>query len=193
VTSSQRREFLTVLGVGVLAAGGVLFASSRVWLTLTATRPAPFSPIVLAVRGRGLYPAVFGLAVVVLISVVLIAVTAGWGRRALGVLLIVLGLSSSWYGIRGLSAPGAPRIVELLGARATGTRGFVLVDKNPLWPVLTTGLGLVIALAGVLVVVRAARWSGGLSSKYSAPAEAARSDDPWRSLDRGEDPTISDR
>jgi hypothetical protein len=193
VTSSQRREFLTVLGLAALAAGGVLFASSRVWLTLTAARLAPFSPIVLAVRGRGLYPALFGLAVVALISIVLIVVTAGWGRRALGVLLIVLGLSSSWYGVRGLSAPRSPRIVELVGAHATGTPGFVLVDKDPLWPVLTIGLGLVIALAGVLVVVRAARWSGGLSGKYSAPAEAAQSDDPWRSLDRGEDPTISDR
>jgi uncharacterized membrane protein (TIGR02234 family) len=192
-TDAYRREYLGVLAIALLAAGAVLLGSSQRWLNLHVDRPAPFAPVTVSVSGRSAYPAVFGFAVVALITVVLVAVTGGWGRRVLGALLAVNGVSSVWYGVRGLSAPGPTRIQELLGTRGAGTNGVTGARVQAAWPLITAGAGVLLMTAAVAVVIRGGQWSGGLSRRYDAPADAAKSEDPWRSLDRGEDPTIADR
>jgi len=181
-----------VLGFAALAAGGALFASSRTWIHLSAVRPAPFGPVRVDVAGRTEFPALFGLAIVALITVVLVLVTAGWGRRLLGLLLGVVGVSVAWYGIQGFSAPGSARQLQLLHGRSTGISGSRVASEIAVWPALSVACGVLLALAGVAVTVRAGRWGMPLSTRYSAPVEAAQSADPWRSLDRGEDPTIPD-
>jgi uncharacterized membrane protein (TIGR02234 family) len=192
-TDIARREYLGVLAVAVLAAGVIMLGSSQSWLRLHVDRPAPFAPVTVSITGRSAYPAVFGFAVVAIITVVLVAVTAGWGRRVLGVLLAVNGVSSVWYGVRGLAAPGPVRIQELLGTRGSATFGITGARVQAAWPLITTGAGVLLTVAAIAIVVRGGRWSGGLSRRYDAPAEAAKSEDPWRTLDRGEDPTIADR
>jgi uncharacterized membrane protein (TIGR02234 family) len=193
VTANQRRELLTVLAVAVLAAGAVLLASSQRWLSLHAIRPAPFAPVTVSISGRTEFPALFGLAIVAVITVVLVSASGGWGRRVLGLLLLVMGMSAAWYGAKGFSAPGSTRAAELLGGRAPGTGGVIEAQTHALWPLSTVGSGLLLAATGIVISVRGSRWSGGLSSKYDAPARASRLEDPWRRMDRGDDPTITDR
>jgi hypothetical protein len=171
----------------------VLLASSQRWLTLYVQRPAPFAAVTAPVSGRSEFSALFGLAVVALVTLMLVAVSGGWGRQLLGILLVVVGLSVAWYGVRGLAAPGPLRTVELLGARAPGTAGVVRTEVHRQWPVVTVLAGLMLALAAIAIAVRGGRWAGGLPRRYDAPVDAAKSEDPWRRMDRGEDPTISDR
>lgn len=176
-----------------VGAGGIVFTSSQQWLRLHAARQPPFGPVSLGVSGRTEFPALNGLAVVALVTAVLVLVTGGWARRALGLLLVAAGVGSFWYGLRGLSTPNASRLSELLRDRLSQTTGTIDVDRHPVWPTLTLVLAAVVTLAGLAVLVRAAAWRAGLSSRYAAPAEVATSGDPWRRLDRGEDPTMPDR
>ncbi|HEX4728542.1 MAG TPA: Trp biosynthesis-associated membrane protein, partial [Jatrophihabitans sp.] len=80
----------------------------------------------------------------------------------------------------------------LLGSRLSQQAGPLRLAYRSAWPIGTVIGAVLVLMAGMLVLVRGASWQMGLSSRYAAPAEAAKSDDPWRSLDRGEDPTISD-
>jgi uncharacterized membrane protein (TIGR02234 family) len=192
-TDRYRREYLGVLAVAVLAASVTLLGSSQSWLSLHVARPAPFAPVTVSIAGRSAYPAVFGFAVVAIITVVLVAVTGGFGRRILGILLAVNGVSSVFYGVHGLAAPGPARIHELLGTRGSATFGVTRAQVQAAWPLITAGAGVLLTVAAIAIVLRGGRWSGGLSGRYDAPVEAAKSEDPWRTLDRGEDPTIADR
>src|SRR5207248_9852082 len=158
---AYRREYLGVLAVAVLAAGVILLGSSQSWLHLHVDRLAPFSPVTVSVTGRSAYPAVFGFAVVAIITVVLVAVTGGLGRRILGVLLAVNGVSSVWYGVHGLTAPGPARILELLGTRGSGTNGIIRAQAQAAWPLITAGAGVLLTVAAIAIVLRAGRWTGG--------------------------------
>lgn len=191
--ASQRRQLTTVIALIAVGAGGVVLTSSRQWLRLDATRLPPFGPVSLGISGRTEFPALNGLAVVALVTAVLILVTGGWARRVLGALLVVTGLGSFWYGLRGLNTPSRSRLSELLKDRLSQTTGAIGAFRHPVWPVLTMVLAAVLVLAGITVLIRGAAWKAGLSSRYAAPAEGAESGDPWRRLDRGEDPTMPDR
>jgi hypothetical protein len=81
----------------------------------------------------------------------------------------------------------------LLGNRLSQGSGLIQLHRHPVWPELTLVAAGVLVATGVLLVVRAGHWKVGFSARYAAPAAVAESHDPWRRLDRGEDPTISDR
>jgi hypothetical protein len=188
-----RREIGAVLVLIVIGGGGALFAASRVWLNLTQIRPAPFGPLIVHVHGRAEFGALSGLAVVTLLAGVLTLVTGRWARIALGVLLAVVALTTGWYGLKGFATPDATRISDLIGGSAKAGTSPILVTRKAVWPAITSVCAVMSLLAAIALIVRAPRWPAGLSAKYEAPAEVAKSDDPWRSLDRGEDPTIADR
>lgn len=177
---------LTVLG-GVL----LLFAAGRGWASATVPRQPPFGALRLEFTGRTLYPALTGLAVVALIAAVLVLVLGGWPRRLLGGLLVLLAGWSGWYAGRGTGRPSAGRVLRLAGDRLSQPAGPLVVHGHPVWPWLALAGSACLLLAGLVLLVRSGSWRIGLSGRYAAPAEAAAGGDPWRQLDRGEDPTIS--
>ncbi len=191
--SAQRREMAGVLGLAALAGAVILFAASRSWQTVTIERRPPFGPLQVELTGRALYPALSGLAVVALLSVALVLVTGGLLRRLLGGLLVLVGASACGYAGSGLTTPGPARLARLLGDRLAQSSGLPLLQRHPVWVVLTLLAAALLVLCGLLLAVRAGRWQLGLSARYAAPAAVAESADPWRRLDRGEDPTVSDR
>jgi hypothetical protein len=60
------------------------------------------------------------------------------------------------------------------------------------WPVLTAAGGLAVAAVGALTIARGGRWPA-MGARYERPAQrgqpAARPEQLWEALDRGEDPT----
>lgn len=191
--SAQRREMACVLGLAALAGAMILFTSTRSWLGVTVGRRPPFGPLQVELTGRALYPALTGLAVVALLGVALVLVTGGVLRRVLGGLLALVGGGACWYAATGLSSPGPARLAELLGDRMSQSSGLPQLHRHPVWPGVTLLAAALLVLCGLLLVVRASRWQLGMSARYAAPAAVAESADPWRRLDRGEDPTVSDR
>jgi hypothetical protein len=193
VESDHRREIGTVAVLILLGGGGAWFVADRVWLSLTAARAAPFAPLTVESHGRNIYGAITGLAIVTLLGAVLLLVTGRWARVALGSLLALVSIAQVSYGVRGLSTPSTNRQLDLLGGRAKVGAAAVSHVSPPVWPILLIVCGLLSLLGAALLIARCGRWNSGLSSRYEVPAAAAGSADPWRSLDRGEDPTISDR
>jgi len=188
---ARRRELTGVLAGAALAGLVVLFCSGRSWLLVVVGRRPPFGPLRVELSGRAQYPALTGLAVVALLAVVLVLVTGGLVRRLLGVLEMLAGGWAAYLAGRGIDRPGMPRLRELLGDRLAQGSGTLELHQHPQWAVLTLLAALVLVLAGLAVVLRAGCWQQGLSARYAAPAVSAEAGDPWRRLDRGEDPTVS--
>jgi hypothetical protein len=188
--SAQRREMACVLGPAALAGVVILFAASRSWLSVTAERRPPFGPLRDEVTGRELYPALTGLAVVALLIVALVLVTGGVVRRLLGGLLVLVGGGECWYAVNGLANTIPGQLSHPHGAPLTGGEQ---QQWHTFWAGVTLVAAVLLVLCGLLLVIRAGRWRLGLSARYAAPAVVAESTDPWRRLDRGEDPTASDR
>lgn len=188
----SRRQLAGTLLLVLLGGGLILAVAGRSWASVTVPRQPPFAAVRLALTGRSLYPPLTGLAVVALIVGVLVLALAGWPRRLLGAALVLLAGWTGWYAGRGTGRPAAGRVRELAGDRLSQRSGSLIVQSEPVWAWLALAGSACLLLAGLLLLIRAGGWRGGMSGRYSAPAEAAAAADPWRQLDRGEDPTIRD-
>ena len=141
--------------------------------------------------GHAQYPALTGLAVVALLGVVLVLVTGPVPSAGCWAGCWCWPLAGP-AGTRPRAAPSRPGpAAELLGDRLAQGSGPAELHQHPVWPVLTLLAAVLLAVCGVVVAARAGRWKLGMSARYAAPA-GRRSADPWRRLDRGEDPTVPD-
>ncbi|RAY16486.1 MFS transporter [Actinomadura craniellae] len=190
---APRRELASV---ALLCAAGALLAvlaAGRAWATVRA--PAAVTPFSLAVTGRELAPAAAALGWAGLAGLAALVATRGRARTVVGALLALFGaviavvstVSTGRADV--LAAAGSRRaLLELSGAPA--------VTVSAWWAISLAG-GLLLAAGGVITVIRGHRWPG-MSARYDRPGTAARSpaaDDPaglWKSLDRGEDPTVNE-
>jgi uncharacterized membrane protein (TIGR02234 family) len=187
--AGDRSQLVRVVVLIVLGAGAILLAASRSWLTVRQVRLAPFSPRTLNFAGRSLYPAMNGLAIVALLVAVLVLISGRWPRRLLGGLLVALALVTGWYGLRAWLSPSPAAVHDQLSGAQVAR---LSLTYHPFWAALTACASVLPLLAGVVLLARGGRWRVGWSARYSAPAELAKSGDPWRRLDRGDDPTIFD-
>jgi uncharacterized membrane protein (TIGR02234 family) len=190
-----RAWFAVALIADLLGATGVLLLVGRTWQRVTVPRAAPLPPALVDLSGRDLQAVIAAFALIALAGVVAVAATRGLARRVVGAVLVVSGAVIGWRAITALSAISAAQ------ARASVPSG-VGIDQSSQpriaivaqWPLLTIGCAVLIALAGVMTVVFAARWSA-MATRYEAPTAAARREGPatdialWTALDRGEDPT----
>jgi hypothetical protein len=106
------------------------------------------------------------LGAVLLLGTIVVAVTRSAGRRLSGVITAATGLTAT--------------VVTATAAGGwTGWRLGVLAGA------------VLAAAAGLLAAARGPRWAG-MSRRYDAPAapRPPHESDPWRALDRGEDPTL---
>ncbi|HZN18697.1 MAG TPA: Trp biosynthesis-associated membrane protein [Micromonosporaceae bacterium] len=164
------------LGVAVLAclAGAALglYAATRVWAVDITARPAPLPPLADERSGAALAPWLPALALVGLAGAGALVATRGAGRRAVAVLLLLVGV--------GLVAGGGYGLSAAAGARAG-------------WPTACLFGGVLVAGAGAAVLRRGRDWPA-LGSRYDRRPPVTRGDTPeelWDALDRGEDPTAS--
>jgi hypothetical protein len=161
----------------LLCVGGAalaLYAATRTWFVEVTVRPAPLPPLRTPHHGASWLAPV---AVVGLAAAGAVLATRGAVRRAVGVLLLLIGA----------------------GLAAGGGRG--LADTR-LWPALCVVGGLAVAVAGALTVAgghtwptMGARYDRGPDATSDRPVPAAQngsvaSTQAWDALDRGEDPTL---
>jgi hypothetical protein len=175
---AARRE-LTAVVVLCLAGGALaLWATTRTWADLSTPRPAPLPPIVATVTGGDAAPLAAALALVALAGAAALPAARGLLRTAVGVLLLLAGAGVATGGVHTLVA-GVPGESPVTDVRLTAT-----------WPVLTVAGGALVAVAGLVAIVRGRRWSA-LGRRYDAPSPAAppQTGDLWAAQDRGEDPT----
>ncbi|GAA4230710.1 TIGR02234 family membrane protein [Actinomadura meridiana] len=186
-----RERGLTALGCAA-GAGLALLAASRAWATVKAEDA--ITPFTQTLTGGDLGGAPGALGWAGLAGLAALFATRGRVRAGVGVLLALFGAGivyASAVAVRHsavLSAAGDKSALLKLGSDPA-------VHVNLWWTVSVAG-GVLLVAAGTVTAVRGARWPG-MSARYdrATPRKAAAvpDDDPsalWKSLDRGEDPTV---
>lgn len=187
--AARSTRLLGPVVLGLVALGGLAWlATGRTWARVDlATQGLP--PDTVEATGRDAAPLAAALAIVVLTSALAVLATRGRVRRAIGVLVVLLGLGGA---VVCLTAAGATtdaldRLVQdspaYTGSLPDG------VETTP-WRLLAAVPLLLAALLGVVVVRLGHRWPG-MGGRYEAPAARREvEDDPWKALDEGRDPTL---
>jgi uncharacterized membrane protein (TIGR02234 family) len=198
------------IAAALLAAAGaalVLASDGRGWASATVTAPVRLSA---QATGSSLTPLPYALGLAALAGAVALFAVRRIGRYLVGAVQLSAGLgtvAAVAANLGRLDSAQLARIAEqTLGASAAQLGP---VD-NTAWPYVTITGGVLVALSGVLTLVRGRSWSG-LSSRYerqsAAPAAAVSSAKPrspvasasaaaeptsrdlWDALNRGTDPT----
>jgi hypothetical protein len=157
----MRRGLALCLVAGLLGGGLVLLGAGRPWDS------APTVPTVPTVSDdvSPVGSLASSLGAVVLLGTIVVAVTRTVGRRLAGVVVVLAGVATA----------------------------YATVDAAGGWPVWRFAVlaGAVLGmLAGGLAAAHGPRWAA-MSRRYDAPADRpAHESDPWRALDRGDDPTL---
>jgi Tryptophan-associated transmembrane protein (Trp_oprn_chp) len=164
---SPNRQLPYAVVACLAGAGLALFAATRTWVVDVVNRPGPLPPIRTGRTGGDLLAWLPALAVVGLAGAGALLATRAAARRAIGVLLLLVGLGV---------AAGA-------GYAATAHD-----DVRPVWPVLCVVGGAVAAAVGVAAAARGQRWPA-MGGRYERAAARPAATSVWDALDRGEDPT----
>ncbi|MEO6712822.1 MAG: Trp biosynthesis-associated membrane protein [Mycobacteriales bacterium] len=175
---TPRREYGAALLLCAFGAALLLLAASRDWVRLE-----PFG------GGTMTADSVYGdvaraLGLAALAGVVGVAATVRRGRRAVGVVLVLVGILAIIVAADGVSNPAASG-VSVGGAPDNTATG---------WPWVAVVGGALVACSGFLVAVRGSRWAA-MSSRYDGPqnsrqkTEVAGDAGLWDAQSRGEDLT----
>ncbi|WP_375003173.1 Trp biosynthesis-associated membrane protein [Aeromicrobium sp. CTD01-1L150] len=180
--------------LAILAAGGaVVLTASRPWGTATVRGTGVPQDAVTA-SGNQAVPVVAALGVVIVTAALAVLATRGRWRRAVGGLVVLLGLTTA---VLAASAQGATLdALDRLVAESPSFTGTNHPEDVAVtwWRCLTVLSGVVAATLGVLVVRWAAAWPV-MGGRYDAPGRARgdqavdADEDLWKALDDGRDPT----
>ncbi|MEV4617151.1 Trp biosynthesis-associated membrane protein [Asanoa sp. NPDC049573] len=163
-----RRQLTTAVLLCVVGAGLAFVAAGRTWESGYSHSVSPLPPSSLDRSGGDLIPGLSALAIVGLAGAGALLATRGWARRAVGVLVLLVGV--------GLAALALDRVF----------------DASTAWPALTVAGGVLVVVAGLAAVVVGHRWPG-MGARYDRSPNTRSTGgetDTWNALDRGEDPTV---
>lgn len=140
------------------------------------------------IDGAQVLPELVPIALAALAAIAAVLATAGWLRRAVGLLVVLAGGVLGWRVVGDLALTELARKRVPQGATPVGSPDF-----SPTGLVLVSAATALLLIAGVLVLFLAARMPG-MGAKYAAPGAAKeRVKDPdrqmWDDLDEGRDPT----
>jgi uncharacterized membrane protein (TIGR02234 family) len=201
----SRRELVVAVLLCALGGGLALSSSSQPWADVTITRQPPLPPTSEVLSGGQAAPLVAACGLLLLAAAVAVIAVRGAGRLAVGLLVAVAGGTLAWSGLRGVTGR-----LDLDAADVGSTVGLgqadVTVDPVAGWAALALVAGLLAVAAGLLTVLRGRRWPG-MGRRYErtgtpgrpapAPRRPARPETDedrhqaaWKSLDRGDDPTV---
>ena len=210
----MRREFTLALLAGAAGAGLVVLAVRQAWAHAIFTPPRPLPAQDIAVTGQQLVPLASALALAALACLAAVIATRSVIRRAVGVLLAVLGAGAAaavMAGLRASTVLAAARASALdgpLGGSLGGSTtsggssggavheiviagpGRAILAGAP-WRAAALAGAAAIVLAGLATVWRGPRWPV-MSARFERAAAPTDSASIWESLSRDVDPTADD-
>jgi uncharacterized membrane protein (TIGR02234 family) len=205
-----RREFVLVLLAGAAGAGLVVLAVRQAWAHAIFTPPKPLPAQDIAVTGQQLVPLAGALALAALACLAAVIATRSVIRRAVGVLLAVLGAGAAaavMAGLRASTVLAAARAGALDGPLGGSTTsggssggavheiviagpGRAILAGAP-WRAAALAGAVAIVLAGLATVWRGPRWPV-MSARFERAAPPSDTATMWESLSRDVDPTVDD-
>src|SRR5208283_4002549 len=123
-----RREFVLVLLAGAVGAGLVLLAVRQAWAQAIFTPPRPLPTQDISVTGQQLVPLASALALAALACLAAVIATRSVARRAVGVLLAVLGAGAGVAVTTGIRASAV--IAAAKANTSNGTLGGSTTSGN---------------------------------------------------------------
>ena len=210
----MRRELVLVLLAGAAGAGLVVLAARQAWAHAVFTPPRPLPAQDIPVTGQELVPLASALALAALACLAAVIATRSVLRRAVGVLLAVLGAGTavavlaSLHTSAVLAAARASALSGPLGGSTTGGTpsggavheiviagpGRVIMAGAP-WRAAAVAGAVAIVLAGLATAWRGPRWpvmSARFERSSRARSRGTDSASMWESLSRDVDPTVDD-
>jgi uncharacterized membrane protein (TIGR02234 family) len=192
----MRREFGLVLLAGAVGAGLVVLASRQAWAHAVFTPPRPLPAQDIAVTGQQLVPLASALALAALACLAAVIATRSVLRRAVGVLLAVLGAATAAAVLASLRASAilaAARASALSGPLGGSTTsgspsggavheivvagpGQVIMAGAP-WRAAAIAGAIAIVLVGVATAWRGPRWPV-MSARFERPGGDAGAGSP---------------
>ncbi|MEV5575135.1 Trp biosynthesis-associated membrane protein [Spirillospora sp. NPDC052269] len=186
-------------------AGLTLLAAGQRWATVRAEDA--ITPYTQHLTGHDVGQLASALGWAGLAGLAALFATSGRLRAAIGLLLALFGAGVVATSV---TASRPAHVARIAGEKSALMKlgAHPAVHIEPWWGLSMAG-GVLLATAGLIVLVRGARWPG-LSARYARPEQAAKpvtgqnaadtgaarpaasGDDAsalWKSLDRGEDPT----
>jgi uncharacterized membrane protein (TIGR02234 family) len=183
----MRREFGLVLLAGAVGAGLVVLAARQAWAHAVFTPPRPLPAQDIAVTGQQLVPLASALALAALACLAAVIATRSVLRRAVGVLLAVLGAATAAAVLASLQASAvlaAARASALSGPLGGSTTsgapsggavheivvagpGQVIMAGAP-WRAAAIAGAIAIVLVGVATAWRGPRWPV-MSARFERP------------------------
>ena len=217
----MRREFTLVLLAGAAGAGLVVLAARQAWAQAVFTPPRPLAAQDIPVTGQELVPLASALALAALACLAAVIATRSVVRRAVGVLLAVLGAGTAVAVLaslrtsavlaaaleKGAGEVGGALSGPLGGSTTGGTPsggsaheivisgpGRVIMAGAP-WRAAAVAGAVAIILAGLATAWRGPRWPVMSARFERSPSARPRGTDSagmWESLSRDVDPTVDD-
>jgi len=214
----MRREYVLVLLAGAAGAGLIVLAVRQAWAHAIFTPPKPLPAQDISVTGQQLVPLAGALALAALACLAAVIATRSVVRRAVGVLLAVLGAGTAAAAAAAVRAPAVLAAAlgkgggALGGSTTSGSSsggavheiviagpGRAILAGTP-WRAAVLAGAAAIVLAGLATAWRGPRWPAmGARFERTAsgrPASARRpgadSATMWESLSRDVDPTVDD-
>ena len=205
--SDGKRSKLTgkggLIGLVVLAGAAALLASVQPWLHIELL-PGVATVEELAVTGQQITPALTLIALAALATALVLTIAGRGFRRVIALLIIVLGGGLAYSGVEAIVNPldGASGSLEgVSGIAGEAQSALVSSVAVSAWPAVTVAVGIVLALAGVLILLFGSRWKQG-GRKYESSTESKRARaagtatgdriSDWEALSDGDDPTDDD-
>jgi uncharacterized membrane protein (TIGR02234 family) len=183
----MRREFGLVLLAGAVGAGLVVLAARQAWAHAVFTPPRPLPAQDIAVTGQQLVPLASALALAALACLAAVIATRSVLRRAVGVLLAVLGAATAAAVLASLRASAvlaAARASALSGPLGGSTtsgapsggavHGIVVAGPGQVimagvpWRAAAIAGAIAIVLVGVATAWRGPRWPI-MSARFERP------------------------
>jgi uncharacterized membrane protein (TIGR02234 family) len=213
----MRREFVLVLLAGAVGAGLVVLAARQAWAHAIFTPPKPLPAQDIAVTGQQLVPLASALALAALACLAAVIATRSVLRRAVGVLLAVLGAAAAAVVLvsprasavlaaalgKGAGAVGGALSGPLGGSTTSGSPsggavheivvagpGRAIMAGAP-WRAAAIAGAVAIVLAGAATAWRGPRWPV-MSARFERGVAPPDQQSMWESLSHDVDPTIHD-
>ena len=169
VMTGRRREMWAAVLAGLLGASLAAAAGSMTWLTARISIIEGVAPVTVRLSGGAVQPGSAVLAAAALAAGAGVLATRRWGRLFPGLALLAVGL---WVAVGAVSVLADPHGTAAASetVRQAGTSHLVIlaVDAGAA-PALAVAGGALMAVAGLLVLVRGWRW-GALGERYQLPA-----------------------
>lgn len=192
----MRSKLLTISGIALVGALGLL-AGSQTWVSFMVDG----THSVETVAGHEVNAAVSPISIAIVAAALALTIAGPIFRRALGVLVALLGAGLTALTMSVLVAPLTAitgTITSLTGISGDGTADLVVWSRLSAWIWVCVVAGVLAAILGLLVAVLSGRWVA-VGRKYDAASRpnAVSSNTPdrisdWDALSGGDDPSDGD-